>query len=188
MVLLLAVANAPVRADTSVVVPPLPLPGPYPVACSNVSQAFSRLAPGEPVQAYWEGIARDDGTSRYVTDLLSDPANTLALTVNVPSDGDLYGSFAGHAIAYVVLVCYPTAPDNPRPVLRVADRFRCRARSAEPGAPFSMRPGAFRCCCSPTGRRGPVVQRLHNAIAVPASYGYVVAAPFHGDARILNPA
>jgi len=35
------------------VVPPLPLPGPYTVACSNVTQDFSRVAPGANATDYW---------------------------------------------------------------------------------------------------------------------------------------
>src|SRR5438552_6619550 len=49
------------QAAAEVVVPPLPLPGPYPVACSNVAQDFTRMAPGEDVQNIWEGVPRDDG-------------------------------------------------------------------------------------------------------------------------------
>ena len=101
------------RAATTFSVPPLP-PGPYAVACSNVAQDFGRMLPGEDVQAYWEGLARDDGTPRYATDLLADPANTLGVTVVAPNDGKLYGSFAGRAVHSVVLVCHPTAADDPR--------------------------------------------------------------------------
>ncbi len=114
-VVLFGLGAASARADPSLVLPPLPLPGPYPVACSNVTQDFGRLAPGEDVQTYWEGVPRADGSPRYVTDLLSDAANTLSVVVNAPSDENVYGSFAGRAVPYVVLVCYPTAGDNPRP-------------------------------------------------------------------------
>jgi predicted dienelactone hydrolase len=185
---MLGVASAPGHAAASVVVPPLPLPGPYPVACSNVAQDFSRLAPGEPVQDYWEGFPRDNGTSRYVTDLLSDPANTLALTVNVPSDGDLYGSFAGRAVAYVVLVCYPTAPDNPRPdyALPTGRSVPRMQRGAE--APLLLDATArFPLLLFSHGSEGsPLSSDYIDAITLLASYGYVVAAPFHGDARVAN--
>src|ERR1700682_2456116 len=71
--------------------PPLPLPGPYPVACSNVTQDFGRMAAGEDVQTYWEGVPRSDGSARYITDLLSDAGNTLAVAVVAPNDGGIYG-------------------------------------------------------------------------------------------------
>ena len=35
---------------------PLPLPGPFPVACSNVVQDFNRVAAGESASDYWEGV------------------------------------------------------------------------------------------------------------------------------------
>src|SRR5664279_4703289 len=98
----------------SFALPPLPLPGPYTVECSNVTQDFTRLAPGEDVQLYWEGVPRSDGSARRPADLLSDPADTASVTVNAPSNADVFGSFAGRAIPYVVVICHPTTPDNPR--------------------------------------------------------------------------
>ena len=59
--------------------------GPYAVACSNIVQDFSRLAAGEDVTSYWEGLP-DNGRPRYVTDLLADPANTLIATVTAPQE------------------------------------------------------------------------------------------------------
>ncbi|MCK9264541.1 MAG: hypothetical protein M0R18_12080, partial [Deltaproteobacteria bacterium] len=53
-------------------VQPLPLPGIYEVACSNVALDFTRLGADEGVTDYWEGLPADDGTGRYVTDLLAD--------------------------------------------------------------------------------------------------------------------
>ena len=58
--------------------PALPLPSSHAVTCSNVVQDFTRRPPGEDdVQALWEGVPRADGTPRYITDLLADPANAL---------------------------------------------------------------------------------------------------------------
>ncbi|HEV2039702.1 MAG TPA: hypothetical protein VGT81_06605, partial [Casimicrobiaceae bacterium] len=73
-------ASPAVRGD-SFEVAPLPLPGPFPVACSNVVQDFNRVATGESARDYWEGVPRSGGGSRYVTDLLADPANTLSVAV-----------------------------------------------------------------------------------------------------------
>ena len=108
-------AHAAAQVSGSTVLTPLPLPGPYPVGCSNVTQDFSRVAPGEDVQAYWEGLPRDNGTSRTIANLLSDPSNTLGVTVAAPNNGDVFGSYAGRTLSFTVLVCYPTTPDNPRP-------------------------------------------------------------------------
>src|SRR5262252_7326030 len=111
---LFAIHGALAQGEASLVVAPLALPGPYRVGCSNVAQDFSRVTTAESAQDYWEGIPRGDGSSRYATDLLTDPADTLAVVVNAPDDRGVYGSFAGQSIPYVVLVCYPTSPDNPR--------------------------------------------------------------------------
>jgi len=176
------------QAAAALVVPPLPLPGPYPVACSNVVQDFTRMAPGEDVQAYWEGVPRPDGTRRYITDLLADAANTLAVTVNAPNDSNLYGSFAGRTIPYVVLVCHPTAIADPRPdyPLPTGKTVPHMQRGAEP----PLWPDAatrYPILLFSHGYIGsPLSNDYVNALAVLASFGYVVAAPFHGDPRFTN--
>lgn len=169
-------------------VPPLPLPGPYAVACSNVAQDFSRLAPGEDVQLFWEGVPRGDGTPRNATDLLTDPANTLSVTVNAPNNSGVYGSFAGRAIPYVVMICHPTTPADPRP-----------AYSLPTGrtVPHMQRGGESPLWPDATTRY-PVLLFSHGyggsplsndyiyALTVFASFGYVVAAPFHTDAKFSD--
>jgi hypothetical protein len=67
VVVALALANA-ARADSLAVIPPLPLPGPFAVQCNDLTQDFARLAPGEDVQTYWEGVPRSDGSGRYITE------------------------------------------------------------------------------------------------------------------------
>ncbi|PKK87127.1 MAG: hypothetical protein CVV64_22660, partial [Candidatus Wallbacteria bacterium HGW-Wallbacteria-1] len=84
--------TTPVTSAPATVVQPLE-PGPYTVACSNIVQDFSKVVSGE-VADYWEGLP-DNGTPRYITDLLADPGNTLIATVTAPQDSDLYGDFAG---------------------------------------------------------------------------------------------
>ena len=108
-------SNPSVTSAPRTVVQPLPLPGPYAVACSNVVQDFTRLGAGEDVTSYWKGMPSDSGTPRYVTDLLADPDNTLIATVTAPQDSELYGEFVGQQVKFVVIVCYPTTADNPRP-------------------------------------------------------------------------
>ena len=183
---LLAVSLA-APAATTFAVPPLP-PGPYPVACSNVAQDFGRLLPGEDVQAYWEGLARDDGTPRYATDLLAEPADTLAVTVATPNDDDLYGSFAGRAVRSVVLVCHPTAAADPRPdyALPTGRIVPHMQRGAE-GPLWPDATTRFPVLLFAHGYGGsPISNDYIAAVSVFASYGYVVAAPFHGDFRISD--
>ena len=186
-VLTVLIAGAAQGAD-SFAVPPLPLPGPYAVECSNVAQDFNRLAPGEDVQLYWEGVPRGDGTPRNATDLLSDPANTLSVTVNAPNNSDVYGSFAGRSIPYVVVICHPTTPANPRP------DFALPTGRTVP----HMQRGSESPLWPDGTTRYPVLIFSHGyggsplsndyiyALTVFASFGYVVAAPFHTDAKFSD--
>jgi predicted dienelactone hydrolase len=174
------------------VVQPLPLPGPYAVACSNIVQDFTRLAPGEDVADYWSGTPSSSGTPRYVTNLLADPANTLIAAVSAPTDSNLYGEFAGQQIEFVVIACYPTTADNPRP------DYPLNPPQTDRVVPH-MQTGTEVPLFADSSVRYPVVAFSHGyigspiqsddymlALSVGASYGYVVIAPFHGDARFSN--
>ncbi len=175
-------------ARPATVVPPLALPGPYPVACSNVAQDFSRMAPGEDVQAYWEGVPRADNSARYITDLLSDPANTLSFSLAVPSDASIYGSFAGARVPVVVLVCYPTLASNSRADFPLPNGKVVPHMQRSDDAPIlADRTAAYPLILFSHGYLGsPLSNDYPDAMSVLASYGYVVAAPFHGDARIAQ--
>ena len=124
--------NPPGATAPTAVVQPLPLPGPFAVACSNVVQDFSRLGAGEDVQGYWEGAPSSTGVPRYATDLLADPGNTLIATVAAPQDANLYGSFAGDNVAFVVLACYPTDGQQPPSRLSAVDRPVRSCRTCRP--------------------------------------------------------
>ncbi len=172
----------------TVVVQPLPLPGPYAVASSNVVQDFSLVGAGEVVQSYWEGNPWDNGMTRYVTDLLADPDNTLIATVTAPDDPNLYGSFAGQKVEFVVLVCYPTTAGNPY------DNYSLPTGKVVPHMQTGSNPPLF----ADNSARYPVLVFSHgysgsplssdyiSALSVFASYGYVVIAPFHGDLRFSD--
>jgi predicted dienelactone hydrolase len=175
-------------AEAPVVVAPLALPGPYAVACSNVAQDFARVPAGESAQDFWEGTPAADGTPRFVASLLVDPVNALNVTVNVPNDASLYGSFAGKPVGYVVLACYPTAASNPRPA------FALPTGQVVP----HMQMGAEAPLFADAAARYPVMAFSHGLVGSPlsgdhlvvlawlASYGYVVVAPFHGDPRFAD--
>ncbi|HPW68381.1 MAG: hypothetical protein WDA72_03240 [Desulfomonilia bacterium] len=173
------------------VVQPLPLPGIYEVACSNLAQDFTRLGADEGVTDYWEGLPADDGTGRYVTDLLADPDNALTITVTAPQDSDLYGDFAGQEIEFVVLVCYPTTGDNPRPDYPLNPPQtdvvvpHMQAGSEEPL--FADQSVRYPVVAFSHGYMGsPITDDYFYAISIIASHGYVVIAPFHGDLRFSN--
>jgi predicted dienelactone hydrolase len=182
-------SNTPGASAPTTVVQPLPLPGPYAVACSNVVQDFSRVGAGENVTSYWEGLPLPDGAPRYVTDLLADTGNTLIATVTAPMDSNIYGEFAGQEVAFVVLACYPTPADNPRP------DYPLPTGKVVP----HMQTGSDAPLFADASVRYPVVAFSHGymgspissgdyilALSVCASYGYVVIAPFHGDLRFSN--
>ena len=168
--------------------PPLALPGPYAVECSNVAQDLSRLQPGEDAELYWEGVARANGSPRRPADLLADPANTPMVTVDAPDLHGLFGSFAGRAFSYVVVICHPTSASNPRPDY---------ALPTDRPIPHMMRGGEAPLWPDAT-TRFPVLLFSHGyadapiesdyllAMTVFASFGYVVAAPFHTDAAFSN--
>jgi predicted dienelactone hydrolase len=174
-----AIAQVP---DASVL-QPLPLPGPYPVGCTNVAQDFSRVAPGEDVQAYWEALPRSNGSPRMIADLLSDPANTLGVTVAAGSDSDVFGSYTGRTLRFAVIVCYPTSannpyPDYPLPTGRTVPHMQ--SGSQPPILPDAT--SRFPLLLFSHGYGGsPLSNDYITALTVFASYGYIVAAPFHGD-------
>jgi predicted dienelactone hydrolase len=174
--------------SAAAIVPPLALPGPHAVACSNVAQDFARVAPGGEAQDYWEGRPAADGTSRYAGDLLTDPAHALSVTVNAPNDANLYGSFAGKPVRFVVLACHPTPTDNPRPDYALPTGQLVPHMQIGTEAPLFADASA----------RYPIIAFSHGFAGSPlsgdhlvvlswlASYGYVVVAPFHGDPRITD--
>ena len=106
----LAISSAE-AADPLAAVDPLPA-GSYPVGCSNVEQDFSRVLPGESAQQYWQGFP-SGGSERYVSQLLSDPADALQVAVPIPDDRELFVDRAATQVVYTFLVCYPTASTNP---------------------------------------------------------------------------
>ncbi len=174
-------------ADSLAVVPPLGS-GPYPVACNDVAQNFSKLAPGEDVEDYWEGVPRADGSPRYVTDLLSEASSSIVLSVSVPNDSNLYGSFAQQRLPVAVLVCYPTSASNTRPdyALPTGRTVPHMQRAAD--APiWPDAATVYSVLLFSSGLGGsPLSDEYIDALEMFASYGYVVVAPFHGDARVAG--
>ncbi len=180
----LAAASA-ARADPLAEASPRPLAGPHPVACSNVEQDYGRIPPGEPVALWWEGVPRDDGGARYVTDLLTDPAHTLIARFTAPDDRELFGPWRDQSLTYVLLACYPTSPSNARADYALPDGRRVpkMQRGAEPPI---LPDGAARLplvVLSHGYAGSPLGDAYLRSMAVFASHGYVVVAPFHGDAR-----
>src|SRR5262249_2925496 len=102
--------------------------------------------------------------------------------------GDIYGSSAGHAIPYIIIVCYPTSSDNPRPDYalptgRVVPHM-------QRGADLPLWPagtGRVPLLLFSHGYAGsPLSTDYRDGPAPLAAYGYIVAAPFHGDTRFAD--
>ena len=183
--------DQPGADELTEIVQPLPVPGPYAVACSNVVQDFTLLGADEDVTSYWEGLPSDEGAVRYVTDLLADPDNTLIATVTAPQDSELYGGFAGQEVEFAVLVCYPTTDDNPRPDYPLnppqTDLVVPHMQTGSEAPLFADDSVRYPVVAFSHGYTGnPVSDDYFFAISVIASHGYVVIAPFHGDLRFSN--
>ena len=183
MAALIAVATT-AAADPLAEVAPRPLRGPFPIACSNVEQDFTRLPTGEPAELTWEGFPRSDGSTRYATDLLADPSNTLVARFTAPDDRALYGPWRAATLTYVVLVCYPTAATNTRADYPLPNRKAVPRMQRGGEGPILPDDSRWPVLVFSHGYGGsPLSNDYIEAIAVFTSHGYVVVAPFHGDPR-----
>jgi predicted dienelactone hydrolase len=88
----------------------------------------------------------------------------------------------------VVLACYPTAPSNSRPNYPLpTGRVVPHMQTGSEAPIFAEAATRFPVLAFSHGLRGsPISNDYIEAIAVFASYGYVVVAPFHGDPRFSN--
>jgi dienelactone hydrolase len=177
-----ALPAAAQSSDSLAVVPPVG-PGPYPVACSDIAQDFSRVQSGATPDNYWEGE-----NSHYVTSLLSDPASTFVASVTLSDDRELFGPYVRQTIPYVVLVCYPTSVDNARPDYALPNGKAVPHMQIAGQSPlFASDRARYPALLFSHGLSGsPLSADYLDAVVLLASYGYVVIAPFHGDARIAN--
>jgi hypothetical protein len=177
-------------AHGQTVVPPLPVVGPYSVACTNVEQDFARVPPGETADMYWRGVT-SGGKERYVDALLVSPTGALTSTFAAPNDTDLYDRWAGTPVVYVFLACYPTTPDNPRADYVLPDSNvvpRMQRGSEAPLLPSSL--SQLPVLLFSHGYGGSPLTGIYlRALIAFASWGYVTVAPFHGDLRysVLGP-
>jgi predicted dienelactone hydrolase len=180
--------NPPGAPAPTVVVQPLSLPGPYSVGCSNIVQDFIRVGAGEDATSYWEGAPGADGVPRYVNDLLADAGNTLIAVVNAPNDPNLYGSYSGQGVSFVVLACYPTTVDNPRPAYTLPTGDNVPHMQTGSDAPiFYDALARYPLLAFSHGYGGsPISGDYLSGVTILASYGYVVVAPFHGDLRFTD--
>jgi len=185
LVLLAALCALPAGADSLSVVPPVG-PGRYDVACSDVTQDFSRLKAGETADEYWEGIPDAGGNPRYVTSLFTS-TNPLVVSLRVPMDAELFGDQANRSVTFASIVCYPTEgnarPDYVLPNGRAVPHMRLAGQDPL----FASGEARFPVLLFSHGLSGsPLSSDYLRAITLLASHGYVVVAPFHGDERFAD--
>jgi hypothetical protein len=174
-------------------------PGKLDVACTNIEQDASLIAPGASASDYWEGR-----NGHYITDILRNPQSAVHFTAQVPDKRNLYVNHAGGTIPYVAIVCYPTSRNNTDadytlpgtgdviphmqkpgalPQIIPANEY---ASTLAPGLPLPNTPGV---------QPLPLIVYSHGLTGSPISSGYVsvmtelaaqgfmVAGVFHGDPR-----
>lgn len=185
---LAALSQSPTHAATTIELDPVGN-GPYPIACSNLEQDFGRSS--APARTFWEGTRSD--TSRYVSQLLVAPQHALRYTVTPPDNRTLFRNFRKREVEFVALVCYPTTEDNPRPPFLLPDGGFLPAMQRGDEAPLLPERCEDDACDEPA--RWPLLLYSHGMGGSPlsesylltmarfASHGYIVAAPFHADAR-----
>ena len=184
---LAALVAAPAHAADSLATVAPTGPGPYPVGCSNIQQDFSRVPNGESAESYWEGQPAPNGADRYVTDLLVG-GWTPVMGVLFPGDTELFGPYAGSSLPTALIVCYPTDAGNPYPDYalptgRVIPHMQPSFGTARINADKARWPLML----FSHGLGGSPISSDHiEVFKLFASHGYVVAAPFHGDPRIVD--
>ena len=172
-------------------------PGPFSVACSNIAQDASRIAPGTTAADYWEGR-----NGHYITEILAQPNGAIRFTAPVPDQRSIYPQHAGENIEFVAIVCYPTPAANTDPSYTLPSTGdvipHMQAVGAAPkiisideyGDAFNIALDGFGAMA-----RLPLIVYSHGLTGSPISKGYVsvlvqlaaqgfmVAGVFHGDPR-----
>jgi fermentation-respiration switch protein FrsA (DUF1100 family) len=179
------------------IVNPLPA-GHFPVACSNVEQDTSHMAPGTVASDYWDGFPVN-GTDHYVTEILAHPESAFVYDALVPDERSVYPGHAGDLVTFAAIVCYPTTAANTDPDYKLPLTGDIVPRMAQPGAAPKIistaeyYPG-YDLNESPPMRLplivfshgltgSPIDSGYIQAVVQLASQGFMVAAPFHGDPR-----
>ena len=170
--------------------------GPFPVACSDVAYDNNRVNQiGGSPSDFWEGNPQN-GQPRYFTDILLEPQDTLQINPVVPNDSGFYVQTWNRQVPFVVIVCYPTSASNTRPDYQLPGSLvvpKMQRAGQKPIFPplvlFTITPGQADPNLLPFlvfshGLAGsPLNGNSLDVMIRLASFGYIVAAPFHADAR-----
>jgi predicted dienelactone hydrolase len=123
----------------------------------------------------------------YLTDILAHPAAVPTLTIAVPDNRKLFGPLAGRSIPVVLLVMYPTSPDNSRPEYvfpykETGDRRLPHMQRPGEKPVFAAAPGKFPLVVLSGGYNTHALWHL-PLMKTLAAHGYVVIDVQHGDGR-----
>src|SRR5260221_13033886 len=176
-------------------------PGPFNVACSNIAQDASRIAPGTTAADYWEG-RNVNGADRYITDILAQPNAALRFSAAVPDVRRLYPGHAGENVDFVAIVCHPTPRSNSDasytlpgtgdviPHMQLAGAVPKLISLDEYGEAFHVALEGHGLTASlplivySHGLTGSPISKGYVGVLVQlAAQGYMVAGVFHGDPR-----
>jgi predicted dienelactone hydrolase len=169
-------------------------PGPYPVACTNIAQDPAKIAQfGGQASDYWEG-----NNGGYITQILAEPNEVPTAVVRVPNDNNFYPQTSNKDLTFTLLVCYPTTADNKRADYALPDGQlvpKMQRIGDKPLLPLNAAGLPMRGIVGQQRTQHPLLVFSHGLGSSPldsksvdflvklAAYGYIVAAPFHADAR-----
>lgn len=184
--------HAAMAVNHAVEMPPI-APGPFPVACSNIAQDPAKIAQfGGQASDYWEG------NDRYITQILAEPSEVPTAIARVPNDNNFYPQNSNKDVVFTLLVCYPTTADNKRADYALPDGQpvpKMQRIGDKPLLPTNANGLSMRGLVSQQRTQHPLLVFSHGLGSSPldnksvdflvklAAYGYIVAAPFHADAR-----
>ena len=173
--------------------------GPFAVACSNLDQDASRIAPGASPSDYWEG--RD---AHYVDELLTSPQTAITFNPVVPDMRSVFIGHAGDPVAFVAIVCHPTSAANADPDYPLPDGISVIPHMQRAGAaPKLISAGEYAStlgiavdpAAAAQPAKLPLIVYSHGLGGSPvgkgyidvmvelAAHGFMVSAVFHADAR-----
>lgn len=159
-------------------------PGPFPVATTQLE--VRPQADAKAMFAFLNGARSGKGTS-YLTDILVHPDAVPTVQIDVPADAKSYGAYAGTRVPLVLLVVYPTTPDNPRP-----DYVFPYTETGDRTFSHMQRPGEKPLLADPAAKYPLIVltggYNTHGLwhlfhLKQLAAHGYIVVDLFHGDGR-----
>jgi dienelactone hydrolase len=158
-------------------------PGSHPVATTNLE-----VTPHEsgPMFEFLNGKVSSADT-KYLTDILVHPEAVPILHVDVPRNPELFGAQAGTRLPVVLLIVYPTTPDNPRtdykyPYKETGDALLPHMEQPGDKPVFADAAVKYPLVVYSGGYNTHGLWHLYNLKAL-AAHGYIVVDMFHGDGR-----